>query len=117
MSELVVRAAVVAALAGVAFGVARLVSRWQRPIHAAPSLDGLGIPAGLVVFTSTDCANCRAALAVAADTEAPVREVTHELEPMLFEAAGVEGLKSARVAPAASAVGSHASRHHLRDSA
>lgn len=92
MSSVVIRALVVLVLVGVAFGVARLASRWLRPIHAPPTLEGLDVPAGLVIFTSTDCGNCRDALDAAADTGAPIREVTYELEPTLFEKAGVEAV-------------------------
>lgn len=92
MSSVVIRALVVVVLVGLALLVARLAGRWQRPIHATPNLEGLELPAGLVVFTSTDCANCRAALAAASDTGVPIREVTYELEPGLFAKAGVEAV-------------------------
>jgi len=92
VSSVVVRALVVVVLVGLALLVARLAGRWQRPVHATPTLEGLDVPAGLVVFTSTDCANCRAALAAASATGAPIREVTHELEPALFAKAGVEAV-------------------------
>jgi hypothetical protein len=92
VSSILVRTLVLFALVGLAVGLARVATRWQRPVHATPSLEGLGVPAGLVIFTSTDCANCRAALGVAADTGAPVREITYELEPMLFRQAGVEAV-------------------------
>jgi hypothetical protein len=53
---------------------------------------GLDLPSGLVVFTSTGCANCAAARRNAAATGAPVREVTWELEAGLIERAGVSSV-------------------------
>ena len=92
MSDVIVRAVVVVALMLVAVGVARLAARWQRPVHRPPDLHGLGMPAGIVLFTSTECRNCRNALAAAEDTGAPIRQITHELEPDVFEKAGVEAV-------------------------
>ena len=92
MSDVVVRVAAILVLVALAVGVARLAARWQRPVHRSPDLGGLGMPAGIVVFTSTDCASCRDALAAAEDTGAPIRQVAHELEPDLFEKAGVEAV-------------------------
>ncbi len=92
MSSMVVRALVVLVLIGLAVIVASLARRWQRPIHVTPALVGLNMPPGLVVFTATDCSKCRDALALAAQTGAPIREVTYELEPAAFERAGVEAV-------------------------
>ena len=70
----------------------RLLGRWQRPSH--PKINAEAIPkgSGVVVFTSTGCANCKAALAVAESLDVDIREVTWELEPGAFEAAGIEAV-------------------------
>lgn len=59
--------------------------RFQRPTHERLDVHGAGLPQGIVIFTSTECATCKDALAVVRDSPAPVREVTWELEPALFE--------------------------------
>ena len=91
MSELVRIALVLGAVLLVIVAV-RLVGRWQRPSH--PPINAAAIPSGpgVVVFTSTDCANCRAALGVVETLGVGIREVTWELEPGVFEAAGVEAV-------------------------
>lgn len=76
-----------AALAVVA--VALGTRRFQRPTHGRVDVHGIGLPAGIVIFTSTDCATCRDALASVRAAQAPVREVTWELESALFERVGV----------------------------
>lgn len=63
--------------------------RFQRPTHERVDVHGTGLPAGIVVFTSTECATCKDALAVVRESPAPVREVTWELESGMFETVGV----------------------------
>lgn len=75
---------VLAAVVGV------LVTKVRRPVHPRVDLSTLEVGPGIVVFTMVGCRNCADALRVAAATGAPVREVTWELEPGAFEAAGVE---------------------------
>jgi glutaredoxin len=72
--------------------VARLIGRWQRPSHPALDLGDLGPRPGIVLFTSTDCVNCKRARTVVESLEVPVREVTWELEPKLLEAVGVDAV-------------------------
>lgn len=72
--------------------VARLIGRSQRPVHPAVDLDHLGAEPGLVIFTSTDCSNCRDALAEAERCGVPIRQVSYELEPTEFDRAGVEAV-------------------------
>jgi hypothetical protein len=64
----------------------------MRPHHPPVDIAGLGLPAGLIVFTSTDCPRCKPVLAAARAAGAPVREVTYELEGDLQRRAGVVGV-------------------------
>lgn len=60
--------------------------------HPLVDLSGLDLPNGLVIFTSTDCAKCKDALAALRSVGAPVREVAWELEPGLQQLAAVESV-------------------------
>lgn len=71
---------------------ARLIGRWQRPSHPALDLGDFGPRPGVVLFTSTDCVNCKSARAVVEALGLEAREVTWELEPAVFEAVGVEAV-------------------------
>jgi len=86
------RVALVLVLVVVVVVVVRLVARWQRPPHPPLDLGGLGDRPGVVVFTSTDCATCVEAMRTVGGVNAPVREVTWELEPHLFDRYGVEAV-------------------------
>lgn len=81
-----------AALVVMAVAAALAASRWSRPRHPAVDVTSLELPSGLVVFTSTDCRDCSAVMGMVRNRGVPVREVTFELEPSTFEAAGVEGV-------------------------
>ena len=72
--------------------VSRLIARWQRPAHPPIDLGDFGPRPGVVVFTSTDCANCREALAIVRSLDVPYREVTWELEPGVFDGIGIEAV-------------------------
>jgi len=75
--------------------IAGAVSWWLRrnvSYHPPVDIEGLGLPPGLVVFTSTGCPRCRQVLAVAGVIDVPLREVTYELESELQERAGVVGV-------------------------
>jgi hypothetical protein len=58
----------------------------RRPIHPTVRVGDLGDRPGVVLFTSTDCSNCKRAIARLKDLAIPFREVTHELEPRQLEA-------------------------------
>ena len=75
-------------VAAAAAGIARRTASHHPPIDIA----GLGLPAGVVVFTSTDCPRCKPVLGAARASGAPVREVTYELEGDLQRRAGVVGV-------------------------
>ncbi len=86
------RLALIAALIVVVVVAARLIANWQRPSHPPIDLGDFGPRPGLVVFTSTDCSNCKEAMAVVGALGVEVREVAWELEPSVQEAVGVEAV-------------------------
>lgn len=86
------RIVVVIAAILVVIAVSRLIARWQGPAHPPIDLGDFGPRPGVVVFTSTDCANCKEALAAVRSLEVPYREVTWELEPAVFDGIGVEAV-------------------------
>ncbi len=88
----VVRVAIVLALVVVVVVVVRLIARWQKPPHPPIDLDGLGDRPGVVVFTSTDCTTCAEAMSVVGEAGPAVREVTWELEPLLFDEYRIEAV-------------------------
>ena len=89
MDEVALRIVLVALVAVGAVAIGWGANRWQRPTHAPVQLAGLDLPPGVIAFTSTQCDNCKRVMARLGAVEAPVREVTHELEPQLFAAAAV----------------------------
>ena len=91
MGDLAVRVLLVLLLVAIAGGVAFL-SRRNASYHPSIEIRGLDLPPGLVVFSSTDCPRCKKVLAAARQVEAPLREVTYELESELQRRAGVVGV-------------------------
>lgn len=91
MSDTLLRLVLVLAIALVAAGVASL-SRRTASYHPPVDVSGLGLPAGLVIFTSTECVRCKDVLDVAKSIDVPLREVTYELESDLQERVGVVGV-------------------------
>ena len=53
------------------------------------TVGAVGDRPGVVLFTSTDCSNCKEAIAVLERARIPFREVTHDLEPQRFQTWGV----------------------------
>lgn len=96
MGDVVVRVLLVLIVASVAGGVS-LWFRRNAVYHPSVDVAGLGLPPGLVVFTSTECRRCKQVLAAARVIDVPLREVTYELEPELQERAGVVGVPLALV--------------------
>ena len=92
MPDLVVRAIWIAGLVIVAVAAGRLATRFRRSSQPTARLSGLGLEPGILVFTSTDCANCGKVMRSLRALEVPVREITYELESGLFESAGVSGV-------------------------
>ena len=89
MSDAAIRALLVGGGTLLVVILALATRRWQRPTHERVDVAGLGLPPGIVIFTSTDCATCKEALARVRTADAPVREVTWELERALLEQAKV----------------------------
>ncbi len=85
------RVLLVLVVLGVA-AAAATAARRLRPHHPPIDIVGLGLPPGVVVFTSTDCPRCKPVLAAARASGAPMREVTYELEGDLQRRAGVVGV-------------------------
>jgi hypothetical protein len=91
VGDLALRVLLVVMVVAIAGGIAFL-SRRNTSYHPPVEIRGLGLPPGLVVFSSTDCQRCKKVLAAARLVEAPLREVTYELEPQLQESVGVVGV-------------------------
>lgn len=91
MAEWAVGLSVVVVVLGLAAAVA-ITSRRTSSFHPRIDIEGLGLPPGLVVFTSTACVNCKDVLQVARSIDVPLREVTYEIEAELQEQAGVTGV-------------------------
>jgi hypothetical protein len=91
MSDTMVRLGVILAVGLVAAGIA-FVSRRTTTYHPPVDVSGLGLPSGLIVFTSTECTRCKEVLVAAKSVGAPLREVTYELEPALQERVGIVGV-------------------------
>jgi glutaredoxin len=69
----------------VALIIALVARKLKRPTHPMLSVGDVGDRPGVVLFTSTDCSNCREAIALLKTSGIPFREVTHDLEPQRFE--------------------------------
>lgn len=72
-------------IVGIAVVVGVSANRIRRPIHPEIAVGDIGDRPGVVLFTSTDCSNCKRTIARLKDLAIPFREVTHELEPQHFE--------------------------------
>lgn len=91
MDSTVARLLVLVAVLAIA-GVVALLSRRSRPHHPPVDIRGLGLPSGIVVFTSTDCPRCREVLEIVKTVDVPIREITYEIEGPLQRQAGVVGV-------------------------
>lgn len=91
MSETFLRLLLVVGVLAAA-GTVALLSRRGRAKHPPVVIAGLGLPPGIVVFTSTECSRCKEVLETAKRFAVPLREVTYELEPDLQERVGVVGV-------------------------
>lgn len=92
MSELTIRMIVVVAVVLVALVLSRLSRPWQDSAHPALTIPPGDLPAGVVLFTSTDCDQCAAARAALKKAGIAYREVTWELESGRMERYGVQGV-------------------------
>jgi glutaredoxin len=92
MPGLAVRFAIVAAIVAAALVAAWLGRRDSSPGHPVVDLTGTGIQDDVVVFTSTECPDCKKVLEALRAGGASFREVTWELEPALMSELGVVGV-------------------------
>jgi len=92
VEDVLIRFGVVAAVIGVAMGLARVSRPWQDSAHPALTIPPGDLPAGVVLFTSTDCDQCASARAALKKAGIEYREVTYELEAARFERYGVQGV-------------------------
>ncbi|MCP3976162.1 MAG: hypothetical protein GY720_16900 [bacterium] len=92
MSDPVLRVVVVVAVVIVALVLSRLSRPWQDSAHPPLTIPPGELPAGAVLFTSTDCDQCGAARAALKKAGITYREVTWELEPGRMEEYGVQAV-------------------------
>ncbi len=92
MDEVAVRLVVVVAVVAGALGLARLSRPWQDAAHPRLQIAPGELPAGVVLFTSTDCDQCANARAALQRAGIDYREVTWEIESDRFERYGVQGV-------------------------
>ncbi len=85
MSDQILRVVVVLVVALVALLVALVAHRLARPVHPQITVGEVGDRPGVVLFTSTDCSNCKDAIALLKEESVSFREITHDLEPQRFE--------------------------------
>lgn len=92
MDDLVVRLLIVGAVVAGALGLSRLSRPWQDSAHPELRIPSGELPAGVVLFTSTDCDQCANARGVLQRAGITYREVTWEIEADRFERYGVQGV-------------------------
>jgi glutaredoxin len=89
VSEPVVRLLVAIGVIASALLLAAVANRYRRPIHPAVRVGEVGERPGVVLFSSTDCSNCKRTIERLKQLGVPYREVTYELEPQRFDNWGV----------------------------
>lgn len=92
MDDVAVRLLIVFGVVAGALGLSRLSRPWQDSAHPRLTIPAGELPAGIVLFTSTDCDKCAAARAVLKAAGVRYREVTWEIEADRFERYGVQGV-------------------------
>ncbi len=92
MPEFAVRVLLVGGLTAVAVAVGFMATRSRRSSQPPVRVGHLELDAAIIAFTSTDCSSCRSVMRLLSDFDVPVREVAYEIEPGLFDVAGVEGV-------------------------
>ncbi|MEN8041226.1 MAG: hypothetical protein ABFR95_06945 [Actinomycetota bacterium] len=116
MSDPVVRAVIVLVLMAVAILLGLAARKVQKPVHPAITVGDVGSRPGVVLFTSTDCSNCRDAIAALEAQSIDFREVTYELEPQRFESWAVLAVPLTVVVDVAgTAVGTFSGVPHQRE--
>ena len=89
MSEPVVRLLVAIGVIASALLLAAVLNRYRRPVHPTVTVGAVGDRPGVVLFTSTDCSNCKRTIERLKQLGLPYREVTYELESQRFDNWGV----------------------------
>jgi glutaredoxin len=89
VSEPVIRLLVAVGVIASALVLAAVLNRYRRPVHPTVSVGEVGDRPGVVLFTSTDCSNCKRTIERLKKLGVPYREVTYELESQRFDAWGV----------------------------
>jgi hypothetical protein len=85
VSDQLIRVTIVLGVVAVAVLAAFLARKLAQPIHPRITVGDVGDRPGVVLFTSTDCGNCKEAITVLQSASIPFREVTHDLEPQHFD--------------------------------
>lgn len=92
LDDTILRVIVIVVVVAAALGLAY----WSRPLqdsaHPPLTIPPGELPAGVVLFTSTDCDQCAAARVALQAAGIAYREVTHEIESSRFERYGVQGV-------------------------
>ncbi len=89
MSEPAIRLLVAVGVIASALVFAAVLNRYRRPVHPTVSVGEVGDRPGVVLFTSTDCSNCKRTIERLKQLGMPYREVTYELESTRFDSWGV----------------------------
>jgi len=92
MDDTALRIVVVIVVVAAALVLSRLTRPLQDSAHPPLTIPAGELPAGIVLFTSTDCDRCAAARAVLQKRGVHYREVTWELEGSRMERYGVQGV-------------------------
>lgn len=92
MDDVAMRLIVVGVVVAAAFGLSRLSRPWQDSAHPELQIPPGELPAGVVLFTSTDCDQCANARAALQRAGISYREVTWEIESDRFRRYGVQGV-------------------------
>jgi hypothetical protein len=85
VSDQLIRVTIVLGVVAVAVLAAFLARKLAQPMHPRITVGDVGDRPGVVLFTSTDCGNCKEAITVLQSASIPFREVTHDLEPQRFD--------------------------------
>jgi thiol-disulfide isomerase/thioredoxin len=89
VSEPAIRLLVAVGVIASALVFAAVLNRYRRPVHPTVSVGEVGDRPGVVLFTSTDCSNCKRTIERLKQLGMPYREVTYELESQRFDSWGV----------------------------
>lgn len=92
MDDATTRLIVVVALVAIVVGLTYVANRFGQPKHEPISLGDISIPAGIVLFSSTECSRCRIVAADLRKLAVPLREITHELESGTLQELGVDAV-------------------------